>query len=151
MTDYKALYEQQLAENKKLEEENSNLKAEIESRDEMDEKATEWIEEVFDSDTWDPVEVGKWVKELKQELEEEIQELKSNLDYDPEEAEIVSKDFIKRLEQKSTDLLSFIGGNFDYEDKVKEYVKDFYSEEFIKGNEEQWSQVCIDWDDSDFQ
>jgi len=69
-------------ENEKLEEENSNLKAEIESRDEIDEKATEWIEEVFDSDTWDPVEVGKWVKELKQELEEEKEKLKEQLQYE---------------------------------------------------------------------
>ncbi len=53
---------------------------------------------------------------------------------------------VEQEKSKNSDLLSFIGGNFDYEDNVKEQIKEFYSEEFIKSNEEQWSQVCIDWD-----
>ena len=70
------------------------------------------------------------------ELESEVGELKEE---------------IEKLKEKNSDMLSFIGGNFDYEDKVKEQIKEFYTEEFIKSNEEQWSQVCIDWDDSDFE
>ena len=36
-----------------------------------------------------------------EELQQEIEELKSCLDYDPEEAEIVSKDYIKRLQAEN--------------------------------------------------
>ena len=64
------------------------------------------------------------------EQEKEIEELKSNLDYDPEQAEIVSKDYIKKLNEENKELQEYqdkwsviipsLAGD-DWEDLLNDY------------------------------
>ena len=115
--DYKALYEQQLQENKKLKdftnwENHPALKHKV----------------VLDDDHY------------LHHLNEEGQLIH------PDELEEL-QDKVNDREQKISDILSFIAGNYDKEDIVKALIKEEFTEEYIKCNGEFWSAVGIDFDD----
>jgi len=73
----------------------NELKEEVE---ELKEKIT-----CLESDSYNEVSQAEY-DDMKEDLESQIQELKSELDYDPEESEIVSKNFIKKLEEQIKNL-----------------------------------------------
>ncbi len=106
----------------------------------FDERLNEAVEEAVEEKDG----VIEEMEEGNKKLKEELSATNTALEILKEENKKL-KEQVEQEKSKNSDLLHFIGGNFHYEDNVKEQIKEFYSEEFIKSNEDQWEQVCIDW------
>ena len=52
----------------------------------------------------------------------------------------------EELKEKQRCLISFLGGNFDYGEKVKTILKEIYTDEFILHNTERWEEIGIDFE-----
>jgi predicted RNA-binding protein len=145
--DYKALYEQELQKNKELKEHLMQVMEDgkhliIQMGEEYVEPLKKENEELKEKIKKIRAEDGPYSAKAQEALIGVAREVIAEKEKIQEKLEQVTED--------KNDLLSFIGGNFDYEEKVKKHIKEFYTQEFIDCNAEQWAQVCIDWgEDSD--
>jgi len=115
-------------ENKKLQEENQTLHCEYHELNHI----------AFES--------GSSVEALEEEnkkMEEEIEELKSNLDYDPEQAEIVCKDFIKKLQEEQLTEENAIQYVYENTDEYDDWV---YGSTLYQELQEKNKKLQLDYD-----
>jgi len=55
--------------------------------------------------------------------------------------------WITELKKEKEDLMKFIAGDYDAEPSVRKSIKEFYNQKFIKGNEERWEEVGLQFDE----
>ena len=133
---------------KLLEGENKKL------QEELNEESQERLK---NKECW--MSVQKQYHELKEEskvdkeFQEEIMQRNKKLEWDYDIRGDIGKglvETIEKLKEEKEALCNFLGGNYnDYIHAVEEILKGFYSEDFIKANQETWNQVGLFEEDSD--